>query len=52
VTFTGVLASVTPVLFNIWIEDVPAAIGDTVKVAVATTPLFTVLLLIPNNRQV
>jgi hypothetical protein len=53
VTLTTVSLGVTPVLFRIWIGDVPiAAAGDTVKVAVATTPSLIVVLLRPNSMQV
>jgi hypothetical protein len=51
-TLTSASLIVTPVLFNTWIADVPPAAGDTVKVAVATTPLLSVVLLKPNSRQV
>jgi hypothetical protein len=52
-TLTGVPLSVTPVLLSTWMEDdEPAAAGDTVKVAVATTPLLRVTLLRPNSMQV
>jgi len=52
-TLTGVPLSVTPVLLSTWIgKDVPAAAGDAVRVAVATTPLPSVMLFRPNSMQV
>jgi hypothetical protein len=52
-TPTGVPPSITPVMLVTWIEaGVLAAAGDAVKVAVATTPLLSVMLFRPNSMQV
>lgn len=52
VTLTVVSLGVTPLLFSTWIGKVPIADSDTVKVAVATTPVLIVVVLRPNSMHV
>ena len=51
-TLKSVSLGVTPVLLRIWIGNVPVAAAETVKVAVATTPVLMVVVLRPNSMQV
>lgn len=46
------MSGATPELFRIWIGDVPIAVGEAVKVAVAATPLLIVVVLRPNSMHV
>jgi hypothetical protein len=53
VTVTEVSLRVTPLLLVTWIgEDMLVVVGETVKVAVATTPLLMLVLLTPKSRHV
>jgi hypothetical protein len=53
VTLRGLALAVDPILLVIWIADeVFTVVGETVNVAVATTPLAMVVTLKPDNKQV
>jgi hypothetical protein len=52
VTLRVVSLGVTPLLFSTWIGNMPIADSDTVKVAVATTPVLIVVVLRPNSMHV
>jgi hypothetical protein len=53
ITLKALLLAVAPLTLRIWIvEDVLTVVGETVNVAVATTPLAMVVALRPNNKQV
>jgi len=53
VTGAEVLLTVAPLLLITWMtETLLVAVGDTVNVAMATTPLVSVVLFKPNSTQV
>ena len=52
VMVTGIPLAMAPLLLITWmVEDVLVVVGDTVNVAVATTPLLSAVLLIPNSKH-